>query len=371
MKKVLKMACIAILCLAATACGNGSGGNNGATGGTTPPSDAAAASDAPENTASANDKLIVYTNANSDGRGEWLIAEAGKAGFDIELVGAGGADLTNRLIAEKNNPTADIVYGLNNMLYENLKKENVLTHYVPKWAGEVEEGLSDPEGYYHALVKQAILLGYNPEAFTPETAPKDWTDLYQNDAYKGKYEAPTLLGQMTPRLVVAGILTRYTDPSGDLGISEEGWNAVRKLYDNGVSAVEGEDFYANLASGKTPLGAIVSGTLAKKEEQYKVKAGIVSPEIGVPMIVEQAAIVNGTKKQATAERFVDWLGSTEVQGAFAAQFKAMPANNLASGQADPAVKALYSTLKTQPLDWAFMADHIEQWVEKIELQIMK
>ncbi|NGM85352.1 extracellular solute-binding protein [Paenibacillus sp. 7124] len=371
MKKVLKMACIAILCLAATACGNGSGGNNGAAGGTTPPSDAAAASAAPENTASANDKLIVYTNANSDGRGEWLIAEASKAGFDIELVGAGGADLTNRLIAEKNNPTADVVYGLNNMLYENLKKENILARYVPKWAGEVEEGLSDPEGYYHALVKQAILLGYNPEAFTPETAPKDWTDLYQNDAYKGKYEAPTLLGQMTPRLVVAGILTRYTDPSGDLGISEEGWNAVRQLYNNGVPAVEGEDFYANLASGKTPLGAIVSGTLAKKEEQYKVKAGIVSPEIGVPVIVEQAAIVNGTKKQATAERFLDWLGSAEVQGAFAAQFKAMPANKQAAEQADPAIKALYSTLKTQPLDWAFLADHIDQWVEKIELQIMK
>jgi iron(III) transport system substrate-binding protein len=79
------------------------------------------------------------------------------------------------------------------------------------------------------------------------------------------------------------------------------------LYDNGVSAVEGEDFYANLASGKTPLGALVSGTLQQKEEQYKVKAGIVSPEIGVPMVVEHAAIVNGSKKQVTAERFVEWL----------------------------------------------------------------
>ncbi len=123
--------------------------------------------------------------------------------------------------------------------------------------------------------------------------------------------------------------------------------------------------------GKTPLGAIVSGTLAKKEEQYKVKAGIVSPDIGVPMIVEQIAIVNGTKKQATAERFVEWMGSAEVQGEFAAQFDAMPANTKAVERANESVKELYANLKAQPLDWGFIADNVELWVEKIELQIMK
>jgi len=366
-KKMVSMSLLSVLCLAVTACGGGGGSNTG----TTPPAAAPSASAPAAKEPVKNEKLIVYTNANSDGRGEWLIEKAKTAGFEIELVGAGGANPTNRLIAEKNNPIADVVFGLNNMLYENLKKENVLTKYVPKWAGEVEPGLNDPEGYYHGLVKQAILLGYNPKNFTPETAPKDWTDLYKNDAFKGKYEAPTLLGQITPQLVVAGILTRYKDPKGDLGIAKEGWDEIKKLYDNGVRAVEGEDFYANLASGKTPLGAVVSGTLGKKEEQYKVKAGIVSPSVGVPMIVEHAAIVKGTKKQATAERFVEWMGTAEVQGEFAAKFNAMPANTKAAEKANDSVKALYSSLKAQQLDWGFIASNIGKWVEKIELQIMK
>lgn len=366
-KKMVSMSLLSVLCLAVTACGGGGGSNTG----TTPPAAAPSASAPAAKEPVKNEKLIVYTNANSDGRGEWLIEKAKTAGFEIELVGAGGANLTNRLIAEKNNPIADVVFGLNNMLYENLKKENVLTKYVPKWAGEVEPGLNDPEGYYHGLVKQAILLGYNPKTFTPETAPKDWTDLYKNDAFKGKYEAPTLLGQITPQLVVAGILTRHKDPKGDLGIAKEGWDDIKKLYDNGVRAVEGEDFYANLASGKTPLGAVVSGTLGKKEEQYKVKAGIVSPSVGVPMIVEHAAIVKGTKKQATAERFVEWMGTAEVQGEFAAKFNAMPANTKAADKANDSVKALYSSLKAQQLDWGFIASNIGKWVEKIELQIMK
>lgn len=373
MKKVVTTVLLLVLCLAVTACGGANGGNAAGTPASaeTPAESGTQSNEPAAEQPSQNEKLIVYTNANSDGRGEWLIEEAKKAGFDIEIVGAGGADLTNRLIAEKNNPTADVVYGLNNMLYENLKKENVLIPYAPQWAGEVEAGLNDPEGYYHGLVKQAILLGYNPDVFTSGTAPKDWTDLYKNDAYKGKYEAPTLLGQVTPQLVVAGILTRYQDPNGDLGISEEGWNEIKQLYANGVRAVEGEDFYANLASGKTPLGTVISGTLAKKEEQYKVKAGFATPDVGVPMIVEHAAIVNGTKKQETAERFVEWMGTAEVQGAFAAEFNAMPANTKAAEQANASVKEMYTSLKAQPLDWGFISDNIGQWVEKIELQIME
>jgi len=373
MKKSAVIVMIMILCLVVAACGGNknNSANNGNPAENTPSATTPAASEPDAGEPVKNENLIVYTNANSDGRGEWLIEKAKSAGFTIELVGAGGADLTNRLIAEKNNPIADVVFGLNNMLYENLKKENVLIQYVPKWAGEIEAGLNDPEGYYHGLVKQAILLGYNPVVFTAETAPKDWTDLYKNDAFKGKYEAPTLLGQNTPRLVVAGILTRFQDPNGELGISKEGWDEIKQLFDNGVRAVEGEDFYANLASGKTPLGALVSGTLSKKEEQYKVKAGTVSPEIGVPMVVEHVAIINGTKKQATAERFVEWMGTAEVQGEFASQFNSMPANTVAGEQANESVKQLYSTLKAQPFDWSFVANNIEQWAEKIELQIMK
>lgn len=362
------------LVLVVTACGSNNNGNTPAS-----ESPSAAASDTPSVSASAsapsetvkNEKLIIYTNANSDGRGEWLVEQAKTAGFEIELVGAGGANATARLIAEKNNPIADVVFGLNNMLYESLKKEDVLVKYVPAWAGEVEAGLNDPDGFYHGLVKQAILLGYNPEQIAPDAAPKDWTDLYNNSAFHGKYEAPTLLGQITPQLVVAGILVRHQDASGDLGISQAGWDEIKKLYDNGVPAVDGEDYYANLASGKVPLGTVVSGTLGKKEEQYGVKAGITAPEVGVPMIVEHAAIVKGTKKMPTAERFIEWMGTAEVQGAFAAQFNAMPANTKAAEQANAEVKALYSSLKVQALDWGFISDHIGDWVEKIELQIMK
>jgi iron(III) transport system substrate-binding protein len=318
-----------------------------------------------------NEPLVVYTNSNSDGRGDWWIQKAKEAGFSIEIVGAGGAALANRLIAEKNNPVGDVVFGLNSMLYETVKKQNVLQKYVPVWSKEVAAGLNDSEGYYHALVRQAILLSYNSTAYTEQTAPKDWTDLWKKPEYKKLYETPTLLAQVTPRIVVAGILTRYKDANGELGISKEGWDEIKKFYDNGTAAVDGQDFYANLANKKTPIGTAVSGVLKAKEAQYGVKVGLVKPEVGVPMIVEQVAILNGTKKLDTAKRFVDWFGSAEVQGQFAEKFNAMPANEKAIEKASASVKELYSTIKPQNIDWGFVATNIDKWAEKIELQILK
>ncbi|QWU18237.1 extracellular solute-binding protein [Paenibacillus sophorae] len=374
MKKSVNLLLIFMFCLLLAACGNGNSPASEAANGeaaSPAPAETGGQSGAQSSPEAANEKLIVYTNSNSDGRGEWLIEKAKAAGFEIEIVGAGGADLTNRLIAEKNNPIADVVFGLNSMLYEILTKNDVLEPFTPEWAGEIEEGLNDPDGYYHSLVKQAILLAYNPEKFTSETAPKDWTDLWNKAEYHGLYEAPTLLGQVTPRIVVSGILTRYQDPSGEYGISDEGWAEIKKFYDNGVPAVEGEDFYSKLASGQTPIGALVSGVLASKEKQYGVKSGIASPEIGVPVIVEQTAIVKGTKKRATAERFINWLGSAETQGEFAKEFNSMPANTKAAEQASEDMKKLYASIKTQTLDWAFIAENIDNWAEKIELQVLK
>jgi iron(III) transport system substrate-binding protein len=61
--------------------------------------------------ASGDQTLIVYTNSGSDGRGDWLKERAAQDGFTIEYVQLGAGDLANRLVAEKNNQIADLVFG--------------------------------------------------------------------------------------------------------------------------------------------------------------------------------------------------------------------------------------------------------------------
>ena len=147
--------------------------------------------------------LVVYSNSLTDGRGEWLKEKAKAAGFELEFVDAGGGEITNRLIAEKNNPIADIVFGPNQMDFSNMKKEGVLEQYVPKWAADVTDGLNDKDGYFHAIVKQAILMVYGENQYNAGNAPKDWTDLATKPEFKGKYEVPSSLGGGTTRVVIS------------------------------------------------------------------------------------------------------------------------------------------------------------------------
>lgn len=312
--------------------------------------------------------LIVYTNSGSGGRDAWLIEQAAAAGFDIEVLEGGGGDIANRIIAEKENPVADVVFGLNTMTYASMKAMDIFEQYEPVWASEVTPGLNDPENYYHGIVMQAIFLIYNSELYDETTAPSDWPDLWNNEEFHGLYWLPSSLGGGTTRTVISGILVRHRDENGEYGISDEGWSEIEKYFKYGTYEVEGEDFYSWLASGKTPFGQMWSSGIAQREEQYGVKAGLVGPEVGVPYVVEQVAILKGTDNLELAKQFVDWFGSAEFQQKWAAEWDTMPANTLAAAGASENMQNIFSTYPPQDIDWSFVAENIESWVEKIELQ---
>ncbi|MBS4191965.1 extracellular solute-binding protein [Bacillus sp. FJAT-49705] len=315
--------------------------------------------------------LVVYSNSLSDGRGDWLTQKAAEAGFELKLVEAGGGDLLNRIVAEKNKPLADVVFGLNQMNFETLKSNDILVPFEPKWKNELPEGSSDKENFYQPLVEQRIIMLYNKDVYTEETAPKDWTDLIENEEYKGKYHVPINLGGATNQAVVNGILMRYLDENGDLGVSEEGWKALKTFFDNGYKTPEGENNNANLASGKVPISFIYSSGLPGIEEEFGFEAGIVSPKIGVPTLVEQIGIVNKGKDHdtQTAEEFVNWFGSTEIQGAWAEQFGTLPVNEKALEKASDKMKSIFENTTVQDIDYTFISEHINDWIEKIELEI--
>ncbi|MFJ5621949.1 extracellular solute-binding protein [Peribacillus loiseleuriae] len=329
-----------------------------------------------ENNASSETKaekksLVVYSNSLSDGRGDWLTEKAAKAGFELKLVEAGGGDLLNRIVSEKNKPLADVVFGLNQMNFETLKSNDLLVPFKPEWTADIPEGSSDKDNFYHPLVEQRIIMLYNKDVYTEETAPKDWTDLIENKAFKGKYHVPSSLGGATNQAVVNGILMRYLDENGKTGVSEEGWKSIKTFFDNGYKTPEGEDNNANLASGKVPISFIYSSGLPGIEKEFGFEAGVVSPEIGVPTLVEQVGIINKGKDHdtAVAEEFMNWFGSAEIQGAWAEQFGSLPVNTKAIDKATAKIKQIAENTTIQDIDYTFISEHINDWVEKIELEI--
>ncbi|WP_445491815.1 extracellular solute-binding protein [Niallia sp. 03133] len=361
-KKVSSAVLLLISLFVLAACSNGTTSSSKDSSTTTAKND--------EESASSDETLVVYTNSNGDGRGEWVVEEAAKAGIKIKIVGAGGGDVTNRLISEKANPVADVVFGLNHMFYEQLQTEDVLIPYAPVWSDEIEKGINDSDDYYHGLVKQALVLSYNPKKVKEADAPKSYLDLANNKKYEGIYQARDDLGTATAKVIVASILSQFKDPNGELGVSDEGWETIDRYFKNGVQIPEGEDYYSLFASGDAPIGTIISGELAAKTKQYGTEPAFIQPEAGTPQVVESIGIVKGTKREELAKKFVDWFGSAEVQGAFAAKFNAMPANVKAQEQVTDFQKQIFADIVPQDIDWSFVTENIDAWVEKLELEIL-
>ena len=130
----------------------------------------------------------------------------------------------------------------------------------------------------------------------------------------------------------ASILSRYKDDSGDLGISDEGWKQVEQYFKNGSPAVAKTDLFARIASGEWTWARCRPRSSPNARSRSRSNVETVVPSVGVPLAVEQVALVKGTDKKDEALKFIDWFGSADVQGAFAQQFNSMPVNKARSCQ---------------------------------------
>lgn len=326
----------------------------------------------PASAGEGSNTLVVYSNSVSDGRGDWLTTQAAEAGFDLELVDLGGGDVMNRLSAEKNNPIADVTFGMNNVYFEKLKAQGVLEPYTPAWSGEVDPAMGDEEGKtFWPIVREPIMLVYNEAAHKPADAPKDWPDLWTQDEFKGRYEVPLASTGATTQMVYAGILARYADPNGELGVSQEGWDQMAAYFENGNTAVKGEDLYARMKAGTVDAGQMWLAGKNSREAEYGVKTQAVQPEIGVPFAVQQVAMVKGTDQADAAQEFIDWFGSAKIQAAWSNEFFTAPANTVAAAEADQQAIAQTDAFTQQDINWTLVAENIDAWVEKIELEYRK
>lgn len=318
-----------------------------------------------------SDVVVLYSNALSDGRGEWIAEHAlAEIGIELQMVDGGGVYLANRILAEQASPIADVVFGLNQILWQNLVNAGAITPSVPVWANEIDAHLNHPEGYFHAVALVANLLAYDAGQLEAADAPLDWTDLWNDERFIGRYALPQGLGGSTIQMVLSGIFNRYLDENGDMGLSEEGWAQISAKFANGVPT--DQDLFAEWVNdtNEVVLAQIWHMGIAPREEQFGIQAGIVVPEIGVPFSVEGVALIEGANNAEAAERFMDWFGSADVMNRFGYAFDYLPANpNALEGL--PEATLTIAALPHQEINWPVISSHMAEWIERIYLNYMQ
>lgn len=320
-------------------------------------------------TTSEDTSLVVYSNSLSDGRDEWLGEKANEEGFDLEFVSAGGDEIYNRVLAEKAAPQADIVFGLDESFFVRMSQDDLLAQYTPSWAPDLpENAIASVNEDFYPIINQHVFFMYNAEHL--DEAPETIQELASD--YQGLYRAPRSLGGNTNQKALLSLLLQYRDDEGELGISQEGWDVVETFIANSYELAEGEDNLGLFADGTKPIDYWYSSGIAEAEETYGFTATPIVPETGVMTFSEQVAIVNQGEdaNYDTAQEFVDWFGSAEIQGQWAEEFGTVPALEEAHSSINERTQELVSELEPMEVDWEFVNEYLSEWIEKIELELI-
>ncbi len=272
-----------------------------------------------------------------------------KTGLTLNLVNCGKAlSAYNRVLLEKNDVQADVLLGLDNIMAEEARKENVFLTYQPKGAKEniapeLEEALGGdwlftPYDYSH------FSIIYDTQSSVP--APTSLSDLT-----KSEYEKKLIL--MDPRTSTPGLgfLAWTVSVFGEETMDY--WKALKPSI---LAMTPGWSAGWNMfMSGEAPL--VISYTTSPAynvvEENNNRYVALTFAEGHVEQ-VECAAIVKGTKNLSGAKTFIDFLVSEYAQEVLPKTQWMYPANknvSLPEGFAEaapvPALTLPVNSLSTQ------------------------
>ena len=309
--------------------------------------------------------LTVYSPQGED-RAVWITEQAKSAGHDVTILAAGGGNLFDRILAERANPQADVVFGLIDAAMAALKSEGLFQPYEPKWSNGLPEVYRDDADHMvYKFWQTPIVLAYNSDALAAADAPKSWLDLIE-DRYTGKYVIGPTTWQTTKSYLV-GMLLRFVNEDGE--ITDEGWNFMQKLYDNAIVVDSGDSKTAAFVNNEAIIDLNWFGGVGRQAENVGYNAVMVNTEGGTPFISEGIAIMVGTDQLDDAKAFVDWFGSPEFMAAYAAKFGQAPVHPDAITAAPEVVQKNAALLEPQPIDWDAVAPMIDAWIQRIELEI--
>ncbi len=319
----------------------------------------------PGASAATAEALIIYS-PQGDERAVWIAEQAESAGHDVTILTAGGGELFDRILAEKANPQADVVFGLIDAAMATLKAEGLFQPYVPEWAeGLPEVYRDDADQMVYKFWQTPVVIAYNSDVLAKADAPSSWLQLVE-DRYAGKYVIGPTTWQTTKTYLV-GMLLRFADENGE--ISDEGWDFMQKLYDNAIVVDSGDAKTAAFVNKEAVIDLNWFGGVGRQAKNVGYEAVMVDTEGGSPFIAEGIAIMKGTDQLDDARAFVDWFGSPEFMVAYAEEFGQVPVHPDAIEAAPDAVKKNATLLQPQPIDWDVVAPMIDGWIQRIELDI--
>ncbi len=257
--------------------------------------------------ASAATTLTVYTAIEADDLKRYAV-EFNKHYPDIEIkwVRDSTGIVTAKLLAEKDNPQADVVWGLAATSLMLLKAEGMTHPYKPKGVEQLDPRFVDSDDPPHWTGMDAWVAAICVNTVEAQKLglpmPTTWKDL-TNPVYKGHVVMPNPNSSGTGFLDVSSWLQMY----GEQG----GWEFMDALHQNiAWYTHSGSKPCRQAGSGETTIGVSFAYRGAKVKNQG-APIEIVMPSEGAGWDMEATTIIKGTKNLEAAKKLVDFSVSRE------------------------------------------------------------
>lgn len=252
-------------------------------------------------------RLTVYTALEN----EQLVpfkaaAERAVPGIEIAWVRDSTGVITARLVAERANPRADVIWGLSVFSLLALEAQDMLEPYSPPSAAALRPN-------FHSARNPMTWTGMN--AFVSAICfnrvvaqqrglprPTTWADLL-NPAFRGQVAMPNPASSGTGFLTIAGWI-------GSMG-EANAWEFMNRLHENiQVYTHSGSAPCNNAARGEYAVGlSFDMRSVALRNQGAPID--VIVPTDGVGFDLEATAILRGTRNLEAARRLVDWTVSRE------------------------------------------------------------
>ena len=257
--------------------------------------------------ADAATELTVYTAIESEDLKRFKQAfEAKNPDISLKWVRDSTGIVTAKLLAEKENPQADVVWGLAATSLMLLKNEGMLAPYSPAGVENLNAKFIDSDRpiYWTGTAAWVAALCVNTYEAKANNLPipSSWKDLTKA-VYKGHVAMPNPNSSGTGFLDVSSWLQLF----GEKG----GWDYMDALHQNiAWYTHSGSKPCKQAAAGEVPIGVSFAYPGARAKSNG-APLDIVIPSEGIGWDMEATAIIKGTDKMAAAQKLVDFTASKE------------------------------------------------------------
>lgn len=227
--------------------------------------------------------------------------------------------VTAKLLAEKGNPQADVIWGVAASSLALFDKNGMLEAYAPANLGAIQAQYRDkktPPAWWGMDVFGAVVCFNTVEAQKKNIPlPTTWQDLLKPE-FKGQVVMPNPASSGTGYFDVAAWLQLWGDEDGKGG----GWKYMDALHQNIAQYTHSGSKPCNMAAAGEYVAGISFEYRGHTNKAKGAPIELVFPKEGLGWDLEGFAIYKGTKKLDAAKKLADWASSKDAMVLYGKNF---------------------------------------------------